>query len=229
MHYWLVMPAAGSGQRFGGALPKQYQRLAGRAIIEWALAPFLADSRCVGIRVALAADDRQFAQLPAACDPRLRAVRGGARRADSVAAGIAACQMQQDDWVLVHDAARPCLTSEELDGLLAAAVPGCDGALLALPLTDTLKRAGSDGQVQCTEPREHLWRALTPQMFRAGMLTRALEDAAAAGRTPTDEAQAVEWLGHVSVLVAGSALNIKVTTPADLALAEAILRLRGGG
>ncbi len=223
------MPAAGSGQRFGGDLPKQYQLLAGRAIIEWALAPFLADARCAGLCVALAADDARFAQLPATSDPRLRTVHGGAQRADSVAAALAGCGAGAEDWVLVHDAARPCLASEELERLLAAASQGGEGALLALPLADTLKRSGEDDRVQRTEPRERLWRALTPQMFRAGRLLEALELARAAGQVPTDEAQAVEAMGGAPLLVAGSALNIKVTTPADLALAEAILRMRGGG
>jgi 2-C-methyl-D-erythritol 4-phosphate cytidylyltransferase len=210
-------------------LPKQYHPLAGRAIIEWALTPFLADSRCAGVCVALAAADTWFGRLPAALDSRVRTTLGGAARADSVEAALAACGAGPEDWVLVHDAARPCLAPDELDRLLAAASQAADGALLALPLADTLKRAAGDGHVLNTESREQLWRAQTPQMFRCHRLAKALRAASAAGRAPTDEAQAIEWIGGTPLLVPGSALNIKVTTPEDLALAEAILGMREGG
>lgn len=229
MRYWLVMPAAGSGQRFGGGLPKQYCGLAGKTLIEWALAPFLADVRCAGLCVALAPDDAGFARLPVASDPRVRTVRGGAERADSVGAALAACGAGPDDWVLVHDAARPCLSRGELDRLLDVAPRAPDGALLGLPLADTLKRAAGDGQVLRTESREQMWRALTPQMFRRGALAQALQAAAASRRAPTDEAQAIEWMGGAPLLVTGSALNIKVTARADLDLAQAILGMREGG
>jgi 2-C-methyl-D-erythritol 4-phosphate cytidylyltransferase/2-C-methyl-D-erythritol 2,4-cyclodiphosphate synthase len=227
MRYWLVMPAAGSGRRFGNQ-PKQYQRLLGRTLLEWSLAPFLADARCAGIVVALAAGDDRFAALRCAGDPRVRAVTGGAERADSVRAGLAALQAADDDLVLVHDAARPCISSAEIDALLAQAGQCDSGALLATPVADTLKRAGTvdSTAVAETAARDHLWRALTPQAFRARLLRRALDAAAAAGRQPTDEAQAVEWLGLAPRLVAGSTRNIKVTEPGDLQLAAAML---GGG
>lgn len=228
MRYWLVMPAAGAGRRFGGGTCKQYRQLAGRTVIEWALAPFLADPRCAGACVALAADDARFSTLPVSGAARLRVVPGGAQRADSVLAGVDACGADGNDWVLVHDAARPCIEAAEIDRLLVAGASG-EGALLAQPLSDTLKRADSAGRVQRTEPREQLWRALTPQMFRAGALSAALRTALAQGRVPTDEAQAMEWAGVAPLLVAGSALNIKVTVAADLALAEMVLRMRGEG
>ncbi|MEY2853964.1 MAG: hypothetical protein RL030_1096 [Pseudomonadota bacterium] len=229
MHYWLVMPAAGSGRRFGGT-PKQYHLLRGQALIEWSLAPFLSDPRCKGIVVALAAGDERFAALACAADVRVRTVTGGAERADSVLAGLAALGAAVDECVLVHDAARPCVTRAEIDALLAAGADNEDGALLALPVADTLKRSTTPegtALVAATAPREGLWRALTPQLFRLGLLRRALESAAAAGRQPTDEAQAVEWLGLSPRLVAGSLQNFKVTEPGDLTLAAAVLQHGG--
>lgn len=215
------MPAAGSGRRFGGERPKQYQQLAGRAVIEHALAPFLADARCRGVAVALDAADPHFQQLPVATDPRLQCVTGGARRCDSVRHALAALPASEEDWVLVHDAARPCVSRADLDLLLASVQHDEVGGLLATPLADTLKRADADQRVLDTPARTGLWRALTPQMFRHGLLTRALTGAQAAGREPTDEAQAVEWLGLAPRLVAGNPANIKVTTAGDLAVAAA--------
>jgi 2-C-methyl-D-erythritol 4-phosphate cytidylyltransferase/2-C-methyl-D-erythritol 2,4-cyclodiphosphate synthase len=223
LRYWLILPAAGSGRRFGAAVPKQYLELAGRKVIEHALAPFMADPRCQQIVVALEPGDTQFQQLPIAADRRLRVVAGGAQRCDSVRNALESLTASTDDWVLVHDAARPCLTRADLDALIAALADDAVGGLLAVPLSDTLKQ-GSDGQrVVSTASRESLWRALTPQMFRLGHLRQALQAAQAAGREPTDEAQAVEWCGHAPRLVAGRADNLKITMPADLALAAAVL------
>lgn len=232
MRYWLVMPAAGSGQRFGAPVPKQYAPLAGRTVIEWALAPFVADARCAGIRVAIARDDAHWSALKLE-DPagRLRAVTGGARRCDSVRTGLAALPAEADgDWVLVHDAARPCLCAADRDALLDAGQPAPEGALLAVPLADTLKVAtpvDEEGfaRVGATQERNGLWRALTPQMFRVRVLAEALARAVAEGHAPTDEAQAVESLGHRPRLVTGRATNIKVTSPDDLRFAAAILAL----
>lgn len=225
--YWLVMPAAGTGRRFGAGVPKQYARLAGRHLIEWSLGPFIADPRCRGIRVVIAPGDTWWPSLELE-DPagRLRSAVGGAERCHSVAAGLQELGAADDDWVLVHDAARPCLASPDLDRLLATRPHAPDGALLAAPLADTLKRSGEDARVDSTLPRERLWRAQTPQMFRAGLLRRALEHCFAGGLAPTDEAQAVEALGARPLLVEGHAGNIKVTTAGDLELAAALLGLR---
>lgn len=228
------MPAAGTGRRFGGDTPKQYLLLAGARVIERALAPFVADARCQGIVVAIDAADTQFNALPVAQDPRLRVVAGGARRCDSVRNALAAIAAGDgavdEDWVLVHDAARPCISRPDIDHLLSALQHDEVGGLLAVPLADTIKRAAADGastsdtpRVADTPPRTGLWRALTPQMFRAGLLREALRVAAVAGREPTDEAQAVEWLGHAPRLVAGDPGNLKITAPADLELAAAWL------
>jgi 2-C-methyl-D-erythritol 4-phosphate cytidylyltransferase len=226
LRYWLIMPAAGSGQRFGQELPKQYMPLAGRTVIECSLAPFLADSRCAGAVIAIAANDRRFGELAVAEESRLRTVTGGEQRADSVLSALESLQAPDEDWVLVHDAARPCVSRGEIDALLLAAGTDAVGGLLAVPLSDTLKREES-GRVRETPSRESLWRALTPQMFRLGALRYALQAARSAGRSPTDEAQALEWVGQKPVLVAGSPQNLKLTTAADLELAAAILLKRG--
>jgi 2-C-methyl-D-erythritol 4-phosphate cytidylyltransferase/2-C-methyl-D-erythritol 2,4-cyclodiphosphate synthase len=243
MRYWLVMPAAGSGSRFGTARPKQYAPLAGRTVIEWALAPFLADSRCLGIVVALAAADTDWAEVstrltatrgaaPVGSAPPVASAAGGAQRSRSVRSGLAALEgrAQESDWVLVHDAARPCLSGEDLERLLAELAAHPVGGLLAAAAPDTLKRAqaspGTGAEVTETIERQGLYRALTPQMFRYGQLCAALDAAHATGRLPTDEAQALEWLGERPQLVAGLATNLKVTTAEDLLLASAVLRAR---
>jgi 2-C-methyl-D-erythritol 4-phosphate cytidylyltransferase len=244
MRYWLVMPAAGAGQRFAGRqsagrqsggpksgapLPKQYAPLGGRTVIEWALAPFLADPRCAGAVVALAPGDTWWPKV-AERIPAVTVAPGGGERSESVRNALAALNRRagKDDWVLVHDAARPCLPSADLDRLLERVAEHPLGGILALPVADTLKRANADTAIDQTVDRAGLWRAGTPQMFRYGVLVDALDRAIAARRFPTDEAQALEWLGQHPLLVEGSAANIKVTTPDDLALAEALLASREG-
>jgi 2-C-methyl-D-erythritol 2,4-cyclodiphosphate synthase/2-C-methyl-D-erythritol 4-phosphate cytidylyltransferase len=242
MRYWLVMPAAGSGSRFGEPTPKQYAPLAGRTVIEWALAPFLEDHRCRGIVVALAAGDAWWPQVAArlrlgagaeSARPGVSVAAGGAQRSLSVRGALAALQgqAQADDWVLVHDAARPCLRADDVERLLTRLAAHPLGGLLAAPAPDTLKRAldmpaADEPAVAQTVERAGLYRALTPQMFRYGRLSAALDAAHMARRFPTDEAQALEWLGERPQLVAGQPDNLKVTTAADLVLAEAVLRAR---
>jgi 2-C-methyl-D-erythritol 4-phosphate cytidylyltransferase len=221
------MPAAGSGRRFGHPLPKQYAPLCGRTVIEWALAPFLADTRCAGVVVAIAAADSHWQRLA----PRLahvEAAPGGAARSDSVRSALLALagRARAADWVLVHDAARPCLSAADRDHLLKELGAHATGGLLATRAADTLKRAAEDQSVAATLDRTDLWRALTPQMFRYGPLCAALDAAKALGRSPSDEAQAFEWLGEHPALIEGSAANLKVTSLSDLALAEALLAAR---
>lgn len=207
----------------GAELPKQYLNIAGRTVIEHALRAFLARAECRGIIVVLAADDRRFAELSLAREPRIRTVIGGAERADSVRAGLAALkEAAPSDWVLVHDAARPCLSDEDLAALLEGLQHDAVGGLLAAPVVDTLKRADETGHVQSTVDRTSLWHALTPQMFRYEVLSRAL----AAGRGATDESQAVEALGLRPRIVCGSGENLKVTVPGDLVRAERVLVAR---
>lgn len=202
-------------------LAKQYLPLAGRTVIEHALAPFLADPACLGVVVALAAGDSRFATLAVAQDPRVAVVTGGAERRDSVAAGLAwlAARAPADAWVLVHDAARPCLPRADLERLLAALPAAPDGALLALRIADTVKREGADTRVEATVPRAGLWRAQTPQAFRLAPLAAAL----AASPAATDESSAVEAQGGRPLLVPGSPANLKVTEPGDLAQAARLL------
>lgn len=217
------MPAAGIGRRFGTERPKQYAPLGGRTVIEWALEPFLTDLRCIGAVVVLARDDPYWTAIAPAT---VRVAAGGQERSHSVRNGLAALseRANRDDWVLVHDAARPCLPRQDLDRLLSELATHPVGGLLATPAADTLKRSDSAREVQQTVDRAGLWRALTPQMFRYGRLCEALDEAHASGRTPTDEAQAIEWLGDRPKLVEGAAANLKITSAADLAIAAALLK-----
>jgi 2-C-methyl-D-erythritol 4-phosphate cytidylyltransferase len=230
MRYFLVIPAAGSGRRFSSHVPKQYAALAGSTVIEHSLATFEADPDCAGIAVAIAVDDPLWPAVSARRSRPVVRAEGGEQRAHSVRNALRALagRVQDTDWVMVHDAARPCFTAADLDVLKQELATHDVGGLLAVPLADTLKRAAgsSPAEVAATVDRSELWRAATPQVFRAGMLLRALEAAISAGRIPTDEAQAMEWAGQRPRLVAGRADNIKVTTADDLALATAILKLR---
>lgn len=220
------MPAAGIGRRFGAERPKQYAMLRGRTVIEWALRPFLGDRRCAGVVVALAAHDPYWPDIAPAGVIR---AAGGAERSHSVRNGLAALcgRAQPQDWVLVHDAARPCLPVGDLDSLLRRLEAHPVGGLLAAPAADTLKRTDDAGEVAQTVERAGLWRALTPQMFHYRELCEALDRAHAARRLPTDEAQALEWLGRRPAIIEGSAANIKITSGADLALAAAVLESAG--
>jgi 2-C-methyl-D-erythritol 4-phosphate cytidylyltransferase len=226
---WAVVPAAGRGERFGGRMPKQYARLLGRPVLSWSLAALLADRSLSGVVVALAPGDRRFGRLAEARDPRVRACRGGTRRDLSVANGLDALAdlAHDEDWVLVHDAARPCLRPADVRLLAGALRDDPVGGLLAVPLADTLKTAGPGDRCERTVPRERLWRALTPQMFRYGVLRRALRLCRYRERAATDEAAAVELLGLEPQLVPGRSDNVKITMPEDLALAAAILRAAG--
>ena len=251
--YWLAVPAAGGGARFGADLPKQYSLIAGRTVLQHAFAPFIADRRCAGFVVVISDDDTHWPgvqrklleDIAASNSParRLLSAAGGRQRSDSVCAALQALTAvaAYDDWVMVHDAARPCVSSAEVDALLAAvaavtavaptSAPAAassvvpSGALLALPIADTIKRgdAALPVSVAATVPRERLWRAQTPQLFRHGELWAALRAAQQAGRTPSDEAQAMEWQGALPLLVEGRASNIKVTRPGDLAIVAALL------
>jgi 2-C-methyl-D-erythritol 4-phosphate cytidylyltransferase len=225
MHYWIVMPAAGIGRRFGSA--KQYALLGNRTVLQTALQVFLDDPQCRGGSVLLASADAQRAQLAAQLPERIALVDGGAERAHSVCNGLRSLETRAaaDDWVLVHDAVRPALSAGDLQRLLQRGAADAVGALLATPVADTVKRALA-GRCEATVPRESLWLAQTPQMFRYAMLRGALERALAQGRIPTDEAQAMEWQGHAALLVQAQDSNLKITTASDLALLQAILQHR---
>lgn len=222
---WAVIPAAGRGARFGGEVPKQYLDIAGRPLIAYALDALLAHPRVSGAMVALSADDERWPGWTSLHGKQVLRCIGGSERADSVLAALQAlpAEVSGDSLVLVHDAARPNLRSDDVTRLIAAAQGHPDGALLAAPVRDTLKRADSQSRVASTEPRDGLWRALTPQAFRRAALMSAMESARGAGVVVTDEAMAMERMGAKPLLVEGREDNLKVTTPADLALARYLL------
>jgi 2-C-methyl-D-erythritol 4-phosphate cytidylyltransferase len=224
---WAVVVAAGRGARFGGSTPKQYAQLLGRPVLSWSLGALLALRHLEGLVVALAPNDRRWNRLPESRDPRVRTCPGGERREASVANALAALQgrARDEDWVIVHDAARPCLRTTDVEALIAATRDDRVGGLLAIPVSDTLKVDDGGGRSMRTADRSGLWRALTPQMFRYGLLSRALALCLERDRSVTDEASAIEALGLRPLLVLGSTDNIKLTAPADRALAEAILRM----
>lgn len=228
MSGWALVPAAGSGRRFGGEVPKQYLQVAGKPLIAHALDTLLAHPQVDGAVIALAADDPYWPGWTTLHDKPVVTCTGGGERADSVLAALQALPpgVAEDALLLVHDAARPNLRAGDIDRLIAAASACADGAILAAPVRDTLKRADGDGRIAATEPRERLWRALTPQAFRRDLLLRALLAARADGVVATDEAMAVERLGLHPQLVEGREDNLKVTTPADLALAAFLLENR---
>jgi 2-C-methyl-D-erythritol 4-phosphate cytidylyltransferase len=233
MRYFAVIPAAGSGRRFSSSIPKQYAALGAATVIEHALAPFERDPDCAGVIVAIAPDDSWWPAIAARRSRLIEGVEGGEQRAHSVRNALRAlsARVRDDDWIMVHDAARPCFSVSDLQLIKRELAAHPVGGLLAVPLADTLKRALEPGthaaHVDSTIDRAGLWRAATPQVFRCGVLLRALEAALEAQRIPTDEAQALEWAGQRSRLIAGRADNIKVTTADDLVLAAAILSARG--
>ena len=227
MPYFALIPAAGAGARMGAAAPKQYLALAGATMLHHSI-------RCVAVPpvetvfVVLAPEDKVFAQQDwSEFEGRLEPLFcGGATRRDSVLNGVVAAMdaVDADDWVLVHDAARPCLPRADFERLIAEVSGDQIGGLLALPVAETVKRVKKDEagvqRIASTEDRSLLWLAQTPQMFRAGLLAKALR---AARGTVTDEASAVEMLGLQPRLVTGSRRNLKVTFPEDIAIAESIL------
>lgn len=221
---WAVVPAAGSGRRFGGEIPKQYLTLLGQPVMLHSIDRLFA-LPLAGCVVALSADDTTAASLPYLRADKLHFVPGGAERMDSVLAGLdyLTAHAADDDWVLVHDVARPCISALSLDHLWQSATSQGVGAILAIPVRDTLKRAAGQ-HIAATVPREHLWQAQTPQLFRFAALRSALLHARDSGLQVTDEASAMEHAGHPVLLVEGRADNIKITYPDDLQLATAIMQ-----
>ncbi|MGA7437699.1 MAG: 2-C-methyl-D-erythritol 4-phosphate cytidylyltransferase [Luteibacter sp.] len=221
---WCVIPTAGKGVRAGGDRPKQYQPVAGRPLLDHTLERLAAHPLIAGLLVVIAADDTHFTAIDQVNGKPLLTTVGGSERSYSVLAGIDALpsEVAADAFVLVHDAARPCVRAADITRLITLAGQG-EGGLLGAPLRDTLKRADANSHSAGTEPRDGRWRAFTPQMFRRAELARALRLAADAGIVVSDEAMAIERAGGRPLLVEGSEDNIKVTTPADFALAEFLL------
>ena len=218
-----VVPAAGVGSRMAADRPKQYLQIAGKTILEHTVDRLLSHPAIERVIIAIGKDDPYFSALPLAADPRITVVDGGAERADSVFAGLAAID-DEESWVLVHDAARPCLRLADLERLITTA-QGCEsGAILAAPVRDTMKRGNGRQGIAETVDRNDLWHALTPQMFRVKQLRDSLRYALEQGAVITDEASALEFCGYAPRLVQGRADNLKVTQPEDLALAEFYLQ-----
>jgi 2-C-methyl-D-erythritol 4-phosphate cytidylyltransferase len=219
---WAVVPAAGVGRRMGGAIPKQYLDLCGRKIIDHTLARLISHPRISAIYVALSDEDTYWEQCEYHRNPKVIRTSGGAERYHSVLNALKTLSdcADEEDWVLVHDAARPCLSEMDLTRLIVTLEEHPVGGILGVPVSDTLKRVDSDNCVETTISRNNLWRAFTPQMFRLGLLISSIEAAIQSGVSITDEAGAMELSGYQPKMVEGDATNIKITRQDDLQLAS---------
>ena len=224
--YWAVIPAAGVGKRMKADRPKQYLMLNGRTVLEQTIAIFDRHPQIAGIVVIVTEGDPYWAELNPGVNKPLFVAAGGSERCHSVLNGLELLMQQagEGDWVLVHDAARPCLRQADIDHLIAELQEDAVGGILAVPVRDTMKRDGGAGRISHTEERNGLWHALTPQMFPLGLLRAALQQALSDGFEVTDEASAMEHVGKHPKLVEGHADNIKITRPEDLALAVFFLQ-----
>ena len=224
--FWVVIANGGIGSRFGSSHAKQYSGVAGKTLFEWTLAQFLARSDIAGIVIPSHPQDPHVSTQLGVSDPRVALVDGGVDRAHSVLNGLVAVadQAEVNDWVLVHDVARPLLLQTDIDQLLQYVRSHDHGAILASPIADTIKRVNHDNSIEATVSRTQLWGAQTPQCFRLGELLVALKNAIDNGENITDEASAMEIAGHTVGIVPGSRRNIKVTYPEDLVFAASQLR-----
>ncbi|MGB5706864.1 MAG: 2-C-methyl-D-erythritol 4-phosphate cytidylyltransferase [Arenicellales bacterium] len=226
---WCVIPAAGTGTRMGSARPKQYLDLSGRAVLDRTLEIFVNLSEIRGIAVGISDSDEWWSSLPLSLDDKTVAAEGGAERAQTVLNGLSKLRdfwsAGDSDWVLVHDAVRPCVKTDDIRRLITNCREFDCGGLLGCEIIDTVKRVDDEGRVIATEPRNRLRRAMTPQMFRVGELVNALEYAISRGHSSTDESVAMELMGRRPRLVHGDPLNIKITRQSDLELARMILQL----
>lgn len=218
-----LIPAAGSGQRFGGAIVKQYLPISNKSVLVHSIEAVNLYPEVSGITVVLSPDDRMFSEIAAGLSTEIETVSGGASRAESVLNGLRSIRITHPDteWVLVHDAARPCLSRACVERLLEQGLKHPDGAILAIPVQDTLKQATDSTTISKTVDRSNLWAAQTPQLFPLDRLCEALESMLSKGEKPTDEAGAMEQAGARPLLVMGSPANIKITWPDDVAIAEA--------
>jgi len=223
--YWIIVPAAGIGTRMGARFPKQYLPLAGKTVIEHTLERLLEIPNIAGIYLVLSEQDTYWADLSLAQDARIHRVTGGAERCDSVLNALEHLQTtaSSDDWVLVHDAARPCIQTISILHLIDQVKNHFVGGILGVPVSDTLKQV-ADSVIQSTADRRLLWQAQTPQMFRLGLLRNCLQRALAEGKTITDESSALECYGYQPLMIQGRSDNIKITRPEDLAIAAMLLQ-----
>jgi 2-C-methyl-D-erythritol 4-phosphate cytidylyltransferase len=221
---WAVIPAAGIGERVGADIPKQYLQISGKTILEHALNPFLVNQRIKSVVIALNDNDTFFSTLNIRSTKDVITVAGGETRAQSVLNALLELEgrVNPDDFVLVHDAARPCLSENDLNELINMTIPDEVGCILAAPIADTVKKV-NNGKIINTLDRSELWRAYTPQMFRFHQLLNALTHCIKYKIEVTDEASAIEAIGLQAGVVLGDTTNIKITTPDDLAMAEKYL------
>lgn len=220
-----IVPAAGVGSRMQADRPKQYLPIAGSTVLEHTIAKLLSHPAIKRVVVAISEDDPYYDNLPLAKQPEVVRVAGGKERADSVLSALQYLISEDaPTWVMVHDAARPCVQLDDIERLIESAVNHPVGAILASPVKDTMKRSDATQHIDHTVERANLWHALTPQMFQTGQLLAALSDALKASTTITDEASALEWAGYSPALVSGRSSNIKITQPEDLDLAAYYLR-----
>jgi 2-C-methyl-D-erythritol 4-phosphate cytidylyltransferase len=228
--HWAVVPAAGVGKRMGSSVPKQYLDLNGRAVIDHTIERLLMHPSIDGVYVALSAEDTRWERTEFADHPDLVTLEGGTERCYSVLNALDRLveRASADDWVLVHDAARPCVRRDDIDHLIEMVLSHPVGGLLGMPVRDTMKRTDTADRIETTVERSQLWHAFTPQMFRVGLLRDALNGALDAGFLVTDEASAMEWAGHRPIMVEGHADNLKITRPEDLPLAGYFLERQAG-
>ena len=227
--FWAIVPAAGAGRRMGAVTPKQYLVLGGKTVIEHTLDTLLSCQRLAGVILVLSPDDERWAGIQQRYTRQaLETVTGGAERCHSVLNGLdqLVARGNDNDWALVHDAARPCVRLEDIERLMSTLESSTEGGLLGVPVADTMKRVDEDVCISGTVDREGLWHAYTPQMFRAGVLRAALQQAISDGQQVTDEANAMELAGYRPRMVQGARDNIKITVPSDLALAAFYLQSR---
>lgn len=222
---WGIVPAAGSGARFEGAMPKQYYRVQNKTILEYTLGSLLANAALQQIVVAISKEDHRFAALPVFEEPRITTVMGGDSRMGSVINALAWIETiaDADDWVLIHDAVRPALSSRDLENLLAQREEDLAGIVVGSPVRDTLKFVEADHTISHTVSRRALWQVATPQLFRLSVLLKAVERVIELGMVATDEAQMVEQLGERVKMVPLFDPNPKLTYPEDLAYFEYLL------
>lgn len=222
--YTVVVPAAGVGKRMRASCPKQYLTINDKTILEHTVQRLLNHEAICHVVIALGEFDEYFPTTALANNSNVTRVIGGKERVDSVLAGLKSLNTEQEQWVLVHDAARPCVQHKDLTQLIKYCVENDHGGILAAPVRDTMKQATSTGIIDKTLDRSQMWHALTPQMYKTAELTSAIGDALAKDIVITDESSAMEEFGYASGLVSGSSDNIKITQPEDLRLAEFILQ-----
>jgi 2-C-methyl-D-erythritol 4-phosphate cytidylyltransferase len=229
LNYWVIIPAAGTGSRMQVGKPKQYLQIADKTILEHTLDCFAHHSAIKEIFVAIANNDSHWETLKIDNEVPVNKIEGGQERCHSVFNALLHIlpMANDDDWVLVHDAARPCLRQQDLDLMLSSLVDDEVGGILAVPVKDTMKRANEHGRIAMTVDRNELWHAQTPQMFRVGLLFRSIKAALEQNQLITDEASAIELAGAKPMLIEGHTDNIKITQPEDLHQAQLILQSQG--